>query len=107
MFERAIRTLSEWLIAEYRRSYSRKDILIPRETAPTAPATPIITNDGSRKFLNIDELAKYLSIPKSTIYTHVCTGKIPQKIIVRFGRSLRFDINAVNAWIEENRNSRK
>jgi len=98
--EQAIRTLFEWLISEYRRSHSRKEEVAPR-TAPVTPRT-----SSTRKLLDVPGLAEYLSVPKGTIYTDVCMRKIPQKAIVKLGRSLRFDVEAINEWIEENRSHR-
>lgn len=95
--EQAIRTLSEWLISEYRRAHLRKEEVVHR----TAPVTPRTTSP--RKLLDVPGLAEYLSVPKGTIYTDVCMRKIPQKAIVKLGRSLRFDIAAIDAWVEENR----
>jgi len=48
--------------------------------------------------LNIDELADYLKIPKSTLYKLVREGKMPcQKV----GRHWRFRKEAIDRWLDE------
>jgi len=50
--------------------------------------------------LNIEELAAYLKIPKSTLYKLVREGKIPSK---KIGRHWRFRKGAIDLWLEETR----
>jgi len=51
--------------------------------------------------LNIDELADYLKIPKSTLYKLVREGKLPcQKV----GRHWRFRKEAIDRWLDERNN---
>lgn len=51
--------------------------------------------------LNIDELADYLKIPKSTLYKLVREGKLPcQKV----GRHWRFRKEAIDRWLDESDN---
>ena len=50
--------------------------------------------------LNIEELAAYLKISKSTLYKVVREGKIPcQKV----GKHWRFRKEAIDRWLEEDR----
>ncbi len=48
--------------------------------------------------LTIDELSKYLKIPKSTVYKLCQEGKVPgQKV----GRHWRFHKEVIDSWIKE------
>ncbi|MCK4340139.1 MAG: helix-turn-helix domain-containing protein [Phycisphaerae bacterium] len=48
--------------------------------------------------MTIEELAKYLKIPKSTLYKLAQEGKVPgQKV----GRHWRFHREAVDKWLTE------
>jgi excisionase family DNA binding protein len=46
--------------------------------------------------LNINELASYLKIPKSTLYKIVREGRIPSQ---KVGRHWRFHKVAINQWL--------
>jgi excisionase family DNA binding protein len=48
--------------------------------------------------LIIDELSRYLKIPKSTIYKLVREGKIPGH---KIGRHWRFSKDAIDSWLQE------
>lgn len=52
-----------------------------------------------KRLMNVVELATYLSIPKGSLYTMVSLGKIPHDCIVRLGRALRFEKEAIDRWI--------
>ena len=52
-----------------------------------------------KRLLNIQELSEYLGTSKGSLYTMVCMRKIPKDCIVKIGRSLRFDLDSVNSWI--------
>jgi len=56
-----------------------------------------------KRLMNITELSAYLGTPKASIYTKVCTRKIPRECVVKLGRSLRFDKTAIDAWINSHR----
>jgi excisionase family DNA binding protein len=58
-----------------------------------------------KRLMNIRELAAYLGTPKGSIYTMVCLRKIPQECIVKLGRALRFEKEAIDKWINEKRSS--
>lgn len=52
----------------------------------------------NKDVLTIDELARYLRIPKSTLYKLAQESRIPgQKV----GRQWRFSREAINRWLEE------
>lgn len=53
---------------------------------------------------NIDELADYLKIPKSTLYKLVREGKIPAQ---KVGRHWRFHKEAINRWLSNRQGSTK
>lgn len=57
----------------------------------------------AKRLMNISELADYLGTPKGSIYTMVCLRKIPQECVVKLGRALRFEKEAIDRWITENR----
>jgi excisionase family DNA binding protein len=50
----------------------------------------------SNDVFNIDELADYLKIPKSTLYKLVREGKIPAQ---KVGRHWRFHKEAIARWL--------
>ncbi len=52
-----------------------------------------------KRLLSVNELAVYLAMPKATIYTYVSIRKIPPGCIVRIGRALKFDREAVDQWV--------
>ncbi|OIO04662.1 MAG: hypothetical protein AUJ52_14865 [Elusimicrobia bacterium CG1_02_63_36] len=51
-----------------------------------------------KRLLSVDELSAYLSLPKSTIYSWVSMRRIPG--VVRLGRALRFEKQAIDRWID-------
>jgi len=95
-FKQAVWTLAEWLVSEYQRGHLQR-ATTTNDTPPPGP------KDTSRRLMDVESLAKYLSVPKSTLYTDVCLRKIPAKAIVKLGRSLRFDKDAIDLWIEESK----
>jgi len=54
-----------------------------------------------KRLMNISELSAYLGTPKGSIYTMVCLRKIPQECIVKLGRALRFEREAIDKWISQ------
>jgi len=106
-FDRALNILARLLFREYIRLHPPAQGASAgagankppdsRETPGNTPAT------AKRRLLSIGELSEYLGMPKSSIYTKVCTKKIPPKAIVKLGRSLKFDLAEIDAWIEQNR----
>jgi len=52
-----------------------------------------------KRLMNITELSEYLGTAKGSLYTMVCLRKIPQNCIVKMGRSLRFEREAIDKWI--------
>ncbi len=99
-FERVIHILAELCLRAYRKNHAEvgQTIAVGEPPAAVAPR-PVAVG----RLLDVAGLEKHLSIPKATIYSWTCTGKIPAKAIVRLGRSLRFDVKEIDAWVEENK----
>ncbi len=53
-----------------------------------------------RRLINVDELAQYLGVKKSTLYSWVSQRRIP---FVKCGRLTKFDLRNIDKWIEENK----
>lgn len=53
-----------------------------------------------RRLLNTKEAAEYLGMTEAAIYQRRHRKQIP---VVCFGRSLRFDVRALDEWIEEHK----
>ena len=57
-------------------------------------------NTNEAPVLTIDEAAKYLRIPKSSLYKLAQEGKVPcQKV----GRHWRFHRDAIDSWLSNSR----
>ena len=52
-----------------------------------------------KRLVTADELSLYLGLPKPTIYTWASLRRFPSGVVVHLGRALRFDLQAVDAWI--------
>jgi len=51
-----------------------------------------------KRFVGIEDLAKYLGLSKNTIYSWIWQRKIPY---YKFGRSVRFDLKKIEIWTKE------
>ena len=58
-------------------------------------------NSPSSPWLTVTELARFLSVPPSWIYSRTYRGARDPLPYKRVGRWLRFDIGEVQAWIDE------
>ena len=56
------------------------------------------------ELFTIDELSKYLRIPKSTIYKYSMSKTMP---CFKVGRQLRFKKDSINKWIEKQEKAKK
>jgi excisionase family DNA binding protein len=56
-----------------------------------------MTEDDDRVF-TIIELAKYLKIPKSTLYKLVRSGSVP---CLKLGKHWRFHKDSIDAWLTQ------
>lgn len=69
--------------------------------ADNACCYPLLTIRGQMTtWLNLEELAEYLKLPKSTLYKMAGAGKVPGH---KIGRSYRFDRDEVDASIKKTR----
>ena len=55
------------------------------------------------KLIKTDELAETLSITTKRVYEMVKQNKIPKYCIVKIGRNIRFDLEAIEMWLCENK----
>ncbi len=53
-----------------------------------------------KRFLRIEELSEYMGTPVATLYTWTHQKKIPH---LKMGRSVRFDLREIEAWLKERR----
>ena len=49
-------------------------------------------------FFDIDEVSRYLRIPKSTIYKYTMDKKIP---FFKIGKRIRFNKNSIDEWVKK------
>lgn len=56
---------------------------------------------GAKRLMSAEEMGEYLSLSKHTLYTWVSLRRIPADCIKRVGRSLRFEVAAMDRWINE------
>ncbi|MFD2891180.1 helix-turn-helix domain-containing protein [Flavobacterium chuncheonense] len=56
------------------------------------------------KFLNIDELSKFIGLTKPTIYGHVHRNSIP---FIKKGKMLRFSKSDILNWLKEGKSQSK
>ena len=49
--------------------------------------------------LNVQEMANKLKSTVGTVYSWVSMRKIPTDCVVKLGRKLLFDLDAVNRWL--------
>lgn len=54
--------------------------------------------------MNVHQLAEKLKVSSSCIYQWVSQGRIP---FVKFGRTLRFDMDEVSKWLQDKKVSPK
>ena len=51
-----------------------------------------------KRYLTVEEVAKYLSLTTGTVYVKVCNRTLPH---IKKGRFLRFNVQAINDWMEK------
>lgn len=54
---------------------------------------------SNEKLLTIKDLAEYLQLNEQTVYRNFEKWNIP---CLKLGRAIRFDIDQVRAWVQEN-----
>lgn len=52
-----------------------------------------------KRLMSVQHLSDYLAMPVPTIYSYTSMGKIPAACVRRIGRSLKFEKNAIDAWL--------
>ena len=57
-----------------------------------------VTHEHRRRLGTANAVADYLNVPKSTVYDWARTSALPG--VVRFGRRVRFDMDAIEKWVE-------
>jgi len=58
----------------------------------------MMTTTNQKRLLSTKEAAEYLAMTSAALYQMVHRKKIP---VVRLGRALRFDLPALDAWIDQ------
>ena len=101
--DQSLRTLARWIVDAHRKRLSAARPALASAPRSSATSPGASSSELQTRLLNVDGLANYLSIPKGTIYTWVSMRKIPAKALVRLGRSLKFDVKEIDAWLERNR----
>ncbi len=81
-----------WLVAQSRNNGQK---FTPKQVNSEFKGGDLVM--GRPLIVDINTLAKYLSISKNTIYSWVNQRKIPYH---KVGSLLRFDINAVDEWLK-------
>lgn len=93
----ALRVLASLMVRKYisekKRLESEGGAAQPTERKDEVPT--------GKRLLDVDGLSNYLSLPKATIYTWVSLRRIPERAVIRLGRTLRFDLKEIDAWVEQ------
>jgi len=64
-----------------------------------ANKSPVLSNGGvGKRLLNVREAAQYLGLKVDTVYKKVRLRELP---FVKVGRALRFDLKALELYIEQ------
>ena len=67
--------------------------------APQAELASQVSGIADKRLLSVNELSRYLSMPVATIYTYAHLGRIPASAVVHMGRSLRFEKDGIDRWV--------
>lgn len=54
-----------------------------------------------RKFINTKELALVLGTTENAVWSMKARGFIPERLILKIGRSVRYDYNEIIQWLNE------
>ena len=63
------------------------------------PATVVFNEVIGRRLLNVREAAQYLGLEVDTVYKKARLREVP---CVKVGRALRFDVVALDRYVEQN-----
>ena len=53
--------------------------------------------DAKKRFLSFGELQEYTTLPAGTLRQFIAEGRLP---VYRLGKTLRFDIDEINSWLQ-------
>lgn len=70
----------------------------PRATQNKTKPTRVVFNETGRRLLTVREAAQYLGLEIDTVYRKARLRELPS---VKVGRALRFDIRALERFVEE------
>ena len=56
-----------------------------------------------KRLITVKDLAIYISSSEGSIYQMIFRREIPGNAIIKIGRAVRFDIEEIDKWLEENR----
>jgi len=54
---------------------------------------------SERRWVSIDEISKYFSLPKKTLYSLAARKRLPVGSTIRIGRTIRFDVLLIEAGL--------
>lgn len=60
-----------------------------------------------KRLVSTKELAQYVGSSENSIRSLKSQGKIPAEWVINIGRSVRYDLNEVDKWIESKKESNK
>ena len=60
-----------------------------------------------QRLVSTKELAQYLGSTENSLRSLKSQGKIPSQWVVNIGRSIRYDLNEVDKWIESKKEANK
>ena len=55
--------------------------------------------------MKISEVAEYLKLSKGNIYLRIKKNIFPKGVVLKIGKSYRFELNRLNSWINGNGNN--
>lgn len=85
------RIVAAWLDEVEGHRMARRPAVIPLRPEPPS--------DGPERLLTVKELSERLQVGRSWLYEHAHWTGFP---VIRVGRSLRFRLSEVEAWLIEN-----
>lgn len=68
----------------------------PPPPPPPPPPTPTMPREG-RRLYTVEAVAEMTNLTRKTVYEHIRAGKLEA---VRFGRTLRVESSALDAWLK-------
>ena len=71
---------------------------VPERTPMTSVAAVLFNGGVGKRLLNVTEAARFLGLEVDTVYKKSRLRELPS---VKVGRALRFDVNALERYIEQ------